>query len=41
VDAVKKPPVKKRKKDPPVPHLLDVAYKAQVRGPYEVLLFMM
>lgn len=38
VDDVNKPPVKKRKEDPPVPQLLNVTYKAQVRGMCEVFI---
>jgi hypothetical protein len=38
VDGVNKPPVKKRKEDPPVPQLLNVSYKAQVRGVREVFI---
>jgi hypothetical protein len=36
VDDVKKPPVKKMKNDAFIPHVLNMPYKAQVRGPCEV-----
>jgi hypothetical protein len=38
VDEVNKPPFKKRKEDQPVPQLLNMTYKAQVRGVCEVFI---
>jgi hypothetical protein len=38
VDDVNKPPLKKMKEDRPVPQLLDMSYKALVRGVCEVFI---